>query len=355
MYTTQRDVIHLVLLFFPVFLTRVFDSGQGSPADTIAAIETSPYTGGYTNTEAALTECKNLLAESEHPYIILITDGTPTACNGGSGFKTSVGSRDRDCVLGDCPGCPNGDPQVAAISLADQSAAEGITIIPVVASSVSSDIAFLEDLARCPVGPTNCVVEDLKGIQVDSVGDIGELEVMIVDVIDAIKCPVPTDAPTKTPAPPQCEKDVELLALDGMTELPPGVVEIVSQDTSTVDVRLTNGWTSAGDAVDSIFYTYKVDNFDDKCFEKQDVDGGDHYAEITIQCLHTEPYARLEICVADTGGATCEGDDAEIDKCCEPDIDPSTPVVCYKLLVWCETQCIDAIGRRALRGADLAL
>merc|ERR1711924_244123 len=109
-------------------------SPQGSPADTIAAIESSPYTGGYTNTEAALTECKNQLAGKDHPYIILITDGTPTACNGGSDFKTSVGGRDRDCVLGDCPGCPNGDPQVAAISLADQSAAEGITIIPVVAS-----------------------------------------------------------------------------------------------------------------------------------------------------------------------------------------------------------------------------
>merc|ERR1711933_451249 len=58
---------------------------------------------------------------------------------------------------------------------------------------------------------------------------------------------------------------------------------------SSVDVKITNAWTSAGDAVDSIFYEYKINEYDDKCFEKENVDGGGVVDNITISAFTPSP------------------------------------------------------------------
>jgi len=174
----------------------------------------------------------------------------------------------------------------------------------------------------------------------------------------------PTDGdegtPPKPPAPEpegECPEDVQLLLIngetDGLDSFPiANAVQIVSQDTSTVSVRLTNAWTLGSTTVDNIFYNYQVNAFDEKCFEQEDVDGGE-YAEITIQCLQSNPFARLEICVADNGGALSTPNNGEVPKCCQPDLPEGTPVVCYKMIIWCNTVCVDAVERRGLRGISL--
>jgi hypothetical protein len=152
--------------------------------------------------------------------------------------------------------------------------------------------------------------------------------------------------------PTQCPDDLTLAFIHGVT-MPPELgdaVKILSQDTSTVTVRLLNAWTSDG-AVDSIFYNYKPDFLVQTCVEEKNVPGGDDYADIVLKCYKNAPFAELDIYVADNGGSLGDGDDSEVPKCCHPDLPAETPVVSYKILVKCETVCADAESRlRFLRG-----
>jgi len=218
--------------------------------------------------------------------------------------------------------------------------------------------------APVPAPPTEAPVEPTEAPVEPTEAPVEPTEAPV----EPTEAPVePTEAPveeTKPPASsdsgsedtPDCPEDIVLLNVDGVTEIPvDGAVSIISQDTTSVTVALFNAWTSEQDAIDNIFYQYRVNDFDDQCYEQQDVNGGDNYAEITITCLQTEPYARLDICVVDNDGALQTGDDAEVPQCCEPDLEPETPVVCYQLAVWCETQCAETAeataARRSLRGA----
>jgi len=164
--------------------------------------------------------------------------------------------------------------------------------------------------------------------------------------------PPQTTAPTPS-IPGDCPQDIVVIDTDGVTEFPKrGAVKIISQDTSTVTVELYNAWTSEQEVIDSIFYNYRINQFDEKCYEKEFLIGNENYDTITIQCLHMEPYAKLDICVADgcTNSLSSE-DNAEIPKCCHDDeLPPDTQVVCYKLVIQCKTLCPEAEERRALRG-----
>eukprot|EP00535_Pseudo-nitzschia_heimii_P013293 CAMPEP_0197196326 /NCGR_PEP_ID=MMETSP1423-20130617/32297_1 /TAXON_ID=476441 /ORGANISM="Pseudo-nitzschia heimii, Strain UNC1101" /LENGTH=626 /DNA_ID=CAMNT_0042650119 /DNA_START=12 /DNA_END=1892 /DNA_ORIENTATION=- len=217
---------------------------------------------------------------------------------------------------------------------------------------------------EAPVEPTEAPVEPTEAPVEPTEAPVEPTEAPVEPTqapVEETKAPVSSDSasedsPTEAPDTPNCPEDVILLNIDGVTEIPvDGAVSIISQDTTSVTVALNNAWTSEQDAIDNIFYQYRVNAFDDQCFEEQDVNGGDNYAEITISCLQTEPYARLDICVADNDGALQTGDDAKVPKCCEPELEPETPVVCYNLAVWCETQCVDTAeattARRSLRGA----
>jgi hypothetical protein len=173
--------------------------------------------------------------------------------------------------------------------------------------------------------------------------------------------PVPTETPSAVPTeepplpppvPSQCPDDLTLAKITGVT-MPPELgdaVQILSQDTSTVTVRLLNAW-SEDDPIDSIFYYYHIDHLHDTCVEETDVPPGDDYADITLACYNYAAFSELDICVVDGNGALVEDDDAEVPKCCHPG-EIEVPVVCYKILVQCDTVCVDAAERmRALRGA----
>jgi len=163
---------------------------------------------------------------------------------------------------------------------------------------------------------------------------------------------------------PTCPEDLELVAHNGKTDIDlDRVVKIVSQDTSTVRVALNQGWDQSGDEdipIDSIYYSFRPNAFDEKCYEETSVMEGTVFDTITIQCHVTKPFALLEICLVDdlmNELLTIE-DDATVPQCCHPEDEPEKPTVCYKIKINCKTECVDEDNsddkvdvRRGLRGS----
>jgi len=151
---------------------------------------------------------------------------------------------------------------------------------------------------------------------------------------------------------PTCPADVKLIATHGSKDIDlERVVRIVSQDTSTVQVALNQGWeheVSGGNAnaiptIDHIFYSYRTNIFDENCYEETSVMENKRIDTVTIQCNVNKPFALLKICVVDdiTNGLLSVQDDATIPKCCHPTFPPNTPTVCYTIAVNCVTECED--------------
>lgn len=148
-------------------------SPQGTAGDAKTAIATSAYTGGYTNTEDAIYQCKEQLTGQTNPVIVLVTDGTPTACRRkGGGYRTISNS---NCSNSRCDDCINGAPQKAAEALANEAAQAGMSVVPVVIQSVSRNINQIEKFAKCPVGDSSCDVNAYKNLQVDDIDEIDSL------------------------------------------------------------------------------------------------------------------------------------------------------------------------------------
>jgi len=171
--------------------------------------------------------------------------------------------------------------------------------------------------------------------------------------------------------PPTCPEDLSLLSQEGVTGIPnnnlSNAVHIVSQDTSTVTVKLNQVWTSPAAfeetirEIDHIYYAFKEDSFNEVCYEETNVPGNKFYTDnITIQCMVNKPYALLEICVADDSTKDVllfPEDNGTVPQCCHPTFPPDTPVVCYKIKIECKSQCIEEPinepeQRRLLRGSS---
>jgi len=167
---------------------------------------------------------------------------------------------------------------------------------------------------------------------------------------------------------PGCPKDLEVVSKSGQTDIDlPRVVKIISQDKSTVKVSINQGWDRMDNEeipIDSIYYSFRPDTFDEVCFEETNVGLGTVLDTVTISCGVLKPHARLEICLVDNlehGFLTSE-DDGTVPKCCHPD-EPESPTVCYTIKINCVTECVDndedAIDngltdfvRRGLRGSN---
>jgi hypothetical protein len=157
---------------------------------------------------------------------------------------------------------------------------------------------------------------------------------------------------------PLCPQDIIIVNKSGETDFPADnnpVVNILSQDQSTVTIALSQEWTNQ--SVDSIFYEYKETIWSTKCYEETDANGGSIFDTITISCNIMTPIAFLEICVADdiSNEILSIGDDATLPKCCHSDevVPPNTPKVCYSLEIRCVSACIDeSEQRRTLRGSS---
>lgn len=92
----------------------------------------------------------------------------------------------------------------------------------------------------------------------------------------------------------KCLDDVVLLRIIGDTDFPRDVVDIVSQDTSTVTVNLNQYWSSES-SIDSIFTYYHETVFDKHCYENTDVlqNDGNKFDTITISCSVLTPKVRV--------------------------------------------------------------
>jgi hypothetical protein len=152
--------------------------------------------------------------------------------------------------------------------------------------------------------------------------------------------------------PPICPDDVKLIKQVGITAFPEfkktPAVKIISQDKETVTVKLQQTWMEST-MIDSIYYEYKENVFDLKCYEVADVDLNTTYDTITIQCNVMNPTAYLEICVADdiTKEFLTSEDDGTVPKCCHS-TDENIPTVCYSLEINCVTGCAETASRRNL-------
>ena len=93
--------------------------------------------------------------------------------------------------------------------------------------------------------------------------------------------------------PNYCPEGIKLLKQTDVTNFPQTVdasqsvaVKIISQDVSTV-------------TVDSIYYSFRENKYDEKCYEETSVYGSDLYDTITIECNIMSPVGYLDICIAD--------------------------------------------------------
>jgi len=143
--------------------------------------------------------------------------------------------------------------------------------------------------------------------------------------------------------PPQCPQDIVLQHQVGDTDLPDDAIVIVSQDTTSVTVRLSQTYTEES-TIGHLFYEYKEDDFNEKCYEKQDLEYEDN-VEITIQCLHKNQVATLDLYIADDieNGVLSEGDNATIPKCCHADLNENDAVTKYFLSIKCVSACPESI------------
>jgi len=136
-----------------------------------------------------------------------------------------------------------------------------------------------------------------------------------------------------------CPLDLDILQT-GVTPFPKDAFQIKSQDTETVTVALHQTFTPPGSTIDSMYYQYNHDNFNQECYEKNNMVTGNSM-EITIKCSYKNQVATLEVWIADAlaNNVLSEGDNAVVPKCCHPTNPGTTPVSKYVLKIKCVTAC----------------
>jgi hypothetical protein len=175
-------------------LASVISPSGSSHSDAKNAISTSRYTGGYTHIEDAILKCVDQLQDSKNPLIVLLTDGTPTACNNENNNKVSYTGRGK-CTEEQCNKCNGNSFQIASERAADEAAKNDMSLIPVVISSFATDVDQLEQLARCPSSSTSCDVNSYKGLTVESLDDLDTILEELVTVTECAGDADPTAAP----------------------------------------------------------------------------------------------------------------------------------------------------------------
>ena len=154
----------------------------------------------------------------------------------------------------------------------------------------------------------------------------------------------PTYSGTNEEEEMYCPDDLTIVQT-GVTTFPTNALVIKNQNTTTVTVELTQAFTSSQLTIDSIYYQYQVDNFDRKCYEKDDVTGGKSL-ELTLTCTHHSQLALLEVWIADalTKNTLHVGDNAVVPECCHPSYPEGTPVTKYLLEIKCVTKCVSDVA-----------
>lgn len=189
--------------------------------------------------------------------------------------------------------------------------------------------------------PTGSLSPSQAASEGPTVGDIEEIEEFGTDDgTDDRLFPFPPVDPEG-----ECPGDILLVSQVGVTELPSDLVEIISQDTTTVTVSVTQSYTSSNSTIDQMYYQFKPDIWDQKCFEEDSLNGGDSF-EITIECTRATKIAMLELWIADdiSKNVLSDLDQAVIPDCCYPSTPENTPVSNYLIEIKCKTECLEVVS-----------
>jgi len=265
----------------------------------------------------------------------LITAGE-SSDDTGNGFTFLPSSSPVEAPTGSSSSVPDASvpgSSVPASSAATPSPTETAIICPAVYDPVCCDTKEYSN--QCVAGgegfgPQDCT----QGV----CGDGPTASPVLIKYIKPTVDGVPSIGPT------ECPNDILLLKHHGVTTYPENSIRILSQDETTVTVELLQLFTTTPTStIDYIFYQYNVNVFNNKCYEEDNVVGGESITEITIQCTRTSQVAFLELWIADDGTKGVldeEGDTAVIPNCCYPDAVPKgTPVTFYNIEIKCISEC----------------
>jgi hypothetical protein len=171
----------------------------------------------------------------------------------------------------------------------------------------------------------------------------------------------PSEAPTIMILENECPEDIQLLAVNGITEygdVPP--IHILAQDQYTVTFQVNQN-LFAGSV--SYMYTqyHTVPNGETACLANANVTQSDTLT-FTAECMHMTPLSIVDLWVVDAA-FDADLDTAKVPECCHPPEDTVLPTVQYTFQLHCVPQCptsapteapVIASRARNLRGKEMA-
>jgi hypothetical protein len=151
--------------------------------------------------------------------------------------------------------------------------------------------------------------------------------------------------------PTICLDDITLVKQVGNAAYDSLPIRIVSQDTTSVTIEVSNTWS--GDVLSNVFTKYDDTNFRTTCPEMTQVTKTAPPALYTIACMAIDAVAHVDIFVSEASFATELGDNAVVPLCCHPEADFVAPTVQYIFMLQCVSQCPEeGIQRGLLRGSS---
>jgi hypothetical protein len=162
---------NVVVGFVKFATTAVTVLGLSTPATAITTINTTAYSGGFTNTADAINKCRLVLTAGNNTkkILVLLTDGNPTACLNLVGCPGSCPSTGNTCT--------NGATTIAnAQATLAKNSSPNITLIPVGVGS------------NATISTTNLANWGTGGNYL-TVADFDDLPSIIANLTDAVLCP----------------------------------------------------------------------------------------------------------------------------------------------------------------------
>jgi hypothetical protein len=150
-----------------------------------------------------------------------------------------------------------------------------------------------------------------------------------------------------------CVGDITLAGQIGSTNYDSLPIKIVSQDTKSVTIEVSNTWGE--DVLSNMFTRYEDEtSLKTTCHELTQVTKIDT-SRYTIACMLEDPVAHVDIFVTDNS-FSADLDDAAVPQCCHPEVDVVAPsrTVQYIFMLQCVSQCpAEGIQRHLLRGSSI--
>jgi hypothetical protein len=152
------------------------------------------------------------------------------------------------------------------------------------------------------------------------------------------------------PLPTFCPGDITLAGQIGSTNYDSIPITIISQDTTSITIEVSNTWGE--DVLSNMFTRYDDSRLESTCHELTQVTKTDT-SRYTIACMVEDPVAHVDIFVTDNS-FSADLDDAAVPQCCHPEAAVVAPskTVQYIFMLQCVSQCpAEGIQRQLLRGS----